>query len=142
MSGREPDIYSFFKEFEKYKGYEAEMNHVFSGDKLKTECDSYLIDVQKFGNERANDVCVKFKILCKVIESKKKIPNTKKLNDIDFAFLNYWLNSKLRHATIRNNLTVQEFQDEMSYREWEFGGITFDGKLYDLQYEDFNNMNL
>ncbi|SBT59288.1 hypothetical protein POVWA2_094380 [Plasmodium ovale wallikeri] len=132
MSGREPDIYSFFKEFKEYKGYEEEMNHVFSGDKRNTQCDSYLIDAKKFGTERANDVCVKFKILCKVIQSKKKNPNTENLNDIDFAYLNYWLNSLSRNTTINHDLTVDQFQKEMSDREYEFVSVTFDKKLYDI----------
>ncbi|SBT55935.1 PIR Superfamily Protein [Plasmodium ovale wallikeri] len=133
MSGREPDIYSFFKEFKEYKECEGAMKNAFSRDKLKTTCDSFSTGVQKFGNERANDVCVKFKILCKVIQSKKKNPNTENLNDIDFAYLNYWLNSLSRNTTINHDLTVDQFQKEMSDREYEFVSVTFDKKLYDIK---------
>ncbi|SBT51633.1 PIR Superfamily Protein [Plasmodium ovale wallikeri] len=144
MSDTKSDIvcYSFFKEFKEYKEYEGAMNHVFSRDKLNTNCDSYLNDVQKFGTEKANDVCVKFKILCKLIESKKKGPETRKLDHKDYAFLNYWLNSKLRNGDTSNKLTVQEFQSQINEYEYEFWGVTFDKKLYDIKDEDFNNMIL
>ncbi|SBT83161.1 PIR protein [Plasmodium ovale] len=143
MSDTKSDIYAFFKEFKEYKECEAAMNQVFSGNRLNMKCDSFLKDNQNFGTENANDVCVKFKILCNIIESKKRKPNTKKLNDIDFAFLNYWLNSKLRNGNTSNNLTVYKFQDTFSSIEIDFinYGLLND-KLYDIKNENFNNMNL
>ncbi|SBT57336.1 PIR Superfamily Protein [Plasmodium ovale wallikeri] len=144
MSDTKSDIvcYSFFKEFKEYIEYEGAMKQVFSDNKLNMKCDSYSNDVQKFGIENANDVCVKFKILCKVIELKKKGPEPKTLVHKDYAYLNYWLNSKLRNGNTSNNITVQEFQDEMNELETEFVSAKFDKKLYDLDDEDFNNMIL
>ncbi|SBS81958.1 PIR Superfamily Protein [Plasmodium ovale curtisi] len=142
MSDTKSDIYSFFKKFKEYKECEGAMNRVFSGNKLNIECDSFPSDVQKFGTEKANDVCVKFKILCKFIQSKKKEPEPGTLDHIDYAYLNYWLNSKLRNGNTSNNLTVQEFQSEINDLEYEFLGATFDEKLYDIRDEDFNNMIL
>ncbi|SBT55180.1 hypothetical protein POVWA1_068180 [Plasmodium ovale wallikeri] len=63
----------------------------------------------------------------------KNIKNTENLNDIDFAYLNYWLNSLSRNTTINHDLTVDQFQKEMSDREYEFVSVTFDKKLYDIK---------
>ncbi|SBS95940.1 PIR Superfamily Protein [Plasmodium ovale curtisi] len=142
MSDTKSDIYSFFKEFEEYKECEGAMNHALSGNEHDMECDSFSSGVQKFGTERANDVCVKFKILCKVIQSKKKGPEPKILDQKDYAYLNYWLNSKLRNGNTSHDLTVDQFQKEMSDRELQFVNVKFDKKLYDIKDEDFNNMIL
>ncbi|SBT73412.1 Plasmodium vivax Vir protein, putative [Plasmodium ovale] len=143
MSDKKLDIYSFFKEFEKYKDYEAEMNHLFRSDKHKTKCDSFLTDIQKFGTENANDVCIKFKILCNVIISKKREPDPKTLDIKDFAYLNYWLNSLSKKTTDSYNLTVYKFQDTFSSIEEDFFKYgMLNEKLYDIEYEDFNNMLL
>ncbi|SBT56353.1 PIR Superfamily Protein [Plasmodium ovale wallikeri] len=143
MSDNKSDIYSFFKEFEKYKDYEAEMNHLFPTDKHRNKCYSFLTDIEKFGTENANDVCVKFKILCKVIISKKREPDPKTLDVKDFAYLNYWLNSLSKKNTGSYNLTVYKFQDTFSSIEDDFFNYgMLNEKLYDIENEHFNNMNL
>ncbi|SBS99876.1 PIR Superfamily Protein [Plasmodium ovale curtisi] len=143
MSDTKSDIYSFFKEFKEYKDYEAEMNHLFPTDKLTTKCDSFRTGIQKFGTENANDVCVKFKILCKVIQSKKKEPEPKTLDSKDFAYLNYWLNSLSKKTMGIHNLTVNKFQDTFSSIEEDFLNYgLLNEKLYDIKNEHFNNMNL
>ncbi|SBT78576.1 PIR protein [Plasmodium ovale] len=142
MSSSKPDIYSFFDNFINYKGYEIEMEQTILGGKDKTKCDSFTRDNRKFGDETANSICVKFKILCNVIESKKK-PNPTKLDDRDFAYINYWLNGKLRNTTISNKLTAYHFQDTMTnYENDLFKYSKLDKKLYDITEDDYQNIKL
>ncbi|SBS81961.1 PIR Superfamily Protein [Plasmodium ovale curtisi] len=142
MSSTEPDIYSFFKAFKTYKSYEYNIEENFGKDERKNICTYFSPNVQISSNENANEICEKFKSLYKLIISINKKSINEELYDIDFAFLNYWLNGKLRSTMISHNLSVDKFQEEMSYREFEFVGTTFDKKLYDIKNEDFNNMVL
>ncbi|SBT54583.1 PIR Superfamily Protein [Plasmodium ovale wallikeri] len=141
MSSINPDIYSFFVNFTNYKDYEKEMEAKYSQDKGNTTCDTYSGDSVQFGNDSANNICVKFKILRNVILSRKR-PKTELLDDKDFAYLNYWLNSISRNTTISNNLTVDELQRKMSFIEKEFFFEDFDEKLYDMNDEEFHKTNL
>ncbi|SBT84533.1 PIR protein [Plasmodium ovale] len=142
MSSSVQDIYSFFEFFKKYKSYESAMEKKYLEGTHDTSCDSYLSDFQNLGTERANDICVKFKILYNLIISTKTSPKSKSLDDIDFAYLNYWLNGKLKNNSTIHNLTVEKFQKNMSHIEEEFVHDNFDGKLYDLGEDDYKNMNL
>ncbi|SBT02336.1 PIR Superfamily Protein, partial [Plasmodium ovale curtisi] len=142
MSSQIPDIYSFFEMFQEYKKYESYIDTQFSEIKKNTECDSYLNDQREFGTDSANNICVKFKILCNVIESKKR-PNSTKLDDRDFAYINYWLNGRLRNTTISNKLTAYDFQDTMTTYESDlFTYHNLDKKLYDIVEDDYQNMKL
>ncbi|SBS95518.1 PIR Superfamily Protein [Plasmodium ovale curtisi] len=134
--------FSFFNDFKTYKNYESVMEIKFSKDKDNTTCDSFSSGVQKFGNENANDVCVKFKILYNFIILKKKTSESKSLNDIDFSYLNYWLNTKSKNTTIINGLSVDDFQYKIGHAENEFIDVYFDEKLYDIEENIFKNMNL
>ncbi|SBS94062.1 PIR Superfamily Protein [Plasmodium ovale curtisi] len=142
MSFVEPDIYSFFVSFKNYKGYEFYVDNNFSRMKQDTKCSSFTPDVPISGDETANNICMKFKILYNLIISTKTSPNSKSLDDIDFAYLNYWLNGKLKNNSTSHNLTVEKFQKNMSHIEEEFVHDNFDGKLYDLGEDDYKNMNL
>ncbi|SBT02580.1 PIR Superfamily Protein [Plasmodium ovale curtisi] len=142
MSSSESNMYAFFENFKTYRLYEMEMEQTIVRGRNDTKCDSFSYDDRKFGTEKANHVCVKFKILYQIIKSKKNQPNNRTLDDIDFAYLNYWLNIISRNNMISNNLTVDEFQSVMSHVENEFFYDDFDEKLYDIKDKDFNNMNL
>ncbi|SBS99595.1 PIR Superfamily Protein, partial [Plasmodium ovale curtisi] len=85
---------------------------------------------------------VKFKILYNFIILKKNTSESKSLNDIDFSYLNYWLNTKSRNTTIINGLSVYDFQEKMGHAENEFIDVYFDEKLYDIEENVFKNMNL
>ncbi|SBT73454.1 hypothetical protein, conserved [Plasmodium ovale] len=141
MTSKDPDIYSFFVNFTEYKRYEQEMEAIYLKDNDKPTCHTYYWDSKKFGNERANNICVKFKILQNVILSRKR-PKPGPLDDKDFAYLNYWLNSISRNTTISNNLSVDKFQDDMSSIEDDIVSVTFEKKLYDMNDDTFNKMNL
>ncbi|SBT84532.1 PIR protein [Plasmodium ovale] len=132
----------FFNDFKTYKSYERVMEIKFSGDKDNTTCESFSSGVQNFGDEDANDICVKFKILYNSIKSKKKSSESNSLNDIDFAYLNYWLNIRSRNTTIIYGLSVDDFQEKIGHVEYEFINDDFDEKLYDIDENVFKNMNL
>ncbi|SBT78581.1 PIR protein [Plasmodium ovale] len=142
MSSSESNMYAFFEKLKTYNLYEMEMEQTIVRGINDTKCDSFSYDDRNFGTESANNVCVKFKILYNIIKSRKKPPNNRTLDDIDFAYLNYWLNIMSRNTTISNNLTVEEFQREMSHVEDEFFHDHFDKKLYYIKDKDFSNMSL
>ncbi|SBT43927.1 PIR Superfamily Protein [Plasmodium ovale wallikeri] len=142
MNSAASDIYSFFDNYKIYKSYEREMEEKISGGKGNTTCDSFSTDVQISDTESAKNICVKFKFLHNFIISIKKPTENKSLNDTDFAFLNYWLNNKLRNTRVNHNFTVEEFRNDMSDHEVEFIYNDFDRNIYHIKDEDINNMNL
>ncbi|SBT55760.1 PIR Superfamily Protein [Plasmodium ovale wallikeri] len=142
MSTIDPDIYSFFVSFENYNEYEQEMNVRYSKNKDNTTCEEFAWNTKIFGDENANDICIKFKILRKVILFKKKGRNSGILDNKDYSYLNYWLNNMSKNATGNNNLTVKQFQDTMGSVEGDFVGVALDKKLYDLPRDHYNNMIL
>ncbi|SBT55558.1 PIR Superfamily Protein [Plasmodium ovale wallikeri] len=142
MSSRVQDVYSFFEFFKKYKRYESEMEKKYLEGTHGTSCVSYLSDFKNLGTERANNICVKFKILYNFMISTKTSPKSKSLDDIDFAYLNYWLNTKSKNSTIIYGLSVNDFQETIGHAENEFFDVYFDEKLYDIEENVFKNMNL
>ncbi|SBT02236.1 PIR Superfamily Protein [Plasmodium ovale curtisi] len=142
MDSTAPDIYSFFKVFKTYKSYEGYMETDFKSDRHRNIFNYFSPDIKISGIETANEICEKFKRLYKLIISINKKSGYEKLYDIDFAFLNYWLNSKLRNATISNKLTIQDIITKMENREEEFIYNAFNRNIYNIKYEDFNNMAL
>ncbi|SBT74050.1 PIR protein [Plasmodium ovale] len=142
MASTEPDIYSFFMSIKEYYGYAEEMSTKLRGTTENTKCYYFSSDPRNFGTERVKDICVKFITLYNVIDKKRQSKQTI-VNDNDFAFLNYWLNSISKSAKISPYITVNEFQKTVGDREQEFTTyITLDKKLYDMKYEDYNNMVL
>ncbi|SBS90402.1 PIR Superfamily Protein [Plasmodium ovale curtisi] len=142
MNSAASNIYSFFDDYKTYKSYEEIMEENISGGKDNTTCHSFPTDVQISDTESANNICVKFKFLHNFIISTKKSTEKKSLSDIDFAFLNYWLNNKLRNTRINHKFTVEEFRNDMSNHEVEFVYDDFDKNIYDIKDEDISNMNL
>ncbi|SBT55169.1 PIR Superfamily Protein [Plasmodium ovale wallikeri] len=141
MASKEPDIYSFFMSIKEYYGYAEEMSTKLRGTTENTKCYYFSSDPRNFGTEHVKDVCVKFIMLYNVIYEKRQ--NKKKIvNDNDFAFLNYWLNSFSKSAKISPYITVNEFQKTVGDREQEFATFTLEEKLYDMKDEDYDNMNL
>ncbi|SBT57928.1 PIR Superfamily Protein [Plasmodium ovale wallikeri] len=142
MSHAVPNIYSFFNDFKTYKSYDGHIETEYESGERINIYDYFSPDVQISNTENANEICEKFKRLYKLIISINKESGSEKLYDIDFAFLNYWLNSKLRNATISNKLTIQDLITKMGNREEEFIYNDFNLNIYNIKYEDFNNMTL
>ncbi|SBT54439.1 PIR Superfamily Protein [Plasmodium ovale wallikeri] len=143
MSSEVPDIYSFFSDFKKYMQYDSHIEkHSGTGEHNNT-CDAFIIDVQIPNPESANQICAKFKNLYKFIISTKKPPKNKSLDKNDFAYLNYWINRKLRNTKISNELTVKEFHKKLNNHDDDFVGYDmFAGKLFDIGENDFQNIEL
>ncbi|SBS99879.1 PIR Superfamily Protein [Plasmodium ovale curtisi] len=143
MSSRVPDIYSFFKSFKDYSLYDVYIDKEFTQHKIQKTCNSFSNSARISKTESANNICEKFIRLYNIICSTKSQKPNQSLDSNDIAYLNYWLNNKLRNATISHNITVKDFYERMSLREEEFvGNDTFEKKLYDLEENHFNNMNL
>ncbi|SBS90413.1 PIR Superfamily Protein [Plasmodium ovale curtisi] len=141
MASKEPDIYSFFISFKEYYGYEQEMLAKLRGTKENTKCYYFSSDPRNFGIEHVKDICVKFIMLYNVIDEKRQRKGNI-VDDKDFTYLNYWLNSISKNAKIRPYITIREFQETMGDREGEFATFTLEKKLYDMKDEDYNNMVL
>ncbi|SBT53048.1 PIR Superfamily Protein [Plasmodium ovale wallikeri] len=144
MSDTEPDIvcYSFFESFKEYKTREAEMKVIFSRNTNNPTCETHSWGSKKFGNDSAINICIQFKILCDVIQNRKEPRNRSNIDDKDFAYLNYWLNGHSRNTTSSNSVTFKEFQMNMDLVEDIFITVPLNGKLYDLEEDDFQNMKL
>ncbi|SBS99281.1 PIR Superfamily Protein [Plasmodium ovale curtisi] len=144
MSYGIPDIYSFFNEFKKYKQYDNYIETHYGKDKHnENTCGAFITDVKISSTETANEICAKFKNLYKFIIFTKSNLTNKSLDNDDFAYLNYWINSKLKDNTLKHNVTVSEFHRNMNNREEEFTTHDiFENKLFDLEENDFQNMEL
>ncbi|SBT78587.1 PIR protein [Plasmodium ovale] len=142
MATNDPDIYSFFKSFKHYKNYEKEMKMRIKSGNNNPTCATYSWDSKKFGNDSAINICIQFKILCDVIETRKNPPNRSEIDDKDFSYINYWLNDLSRNNSSSNNLTLKEFQIKMDGNEDILTTVKLDDKLYHIKDEDFKNMNL
>ncbi|SBT53020.1 PIR Superfamily Protein [Plasmodium ovale wallikeri] len=142
MSSIDPDIYSFFVSFTDYKKYEEEMKVRYSKNKDNTECEEFSWNTKKFGDESANDICIKFKILRNVILSKKRGVNSGILDNNDYSYLNYWLNDMSKNATSTNKITIGEFRMKVDGVEGTFAGVLLHNKLYDIIEDDYQNIKL
>ncbi|SBT43916.1 PIR Superfamily Protein [Plasmodium ovale wallikeri] len=145
MSSAIPDMYSFFEKYKTYKLYESEMEKKYTEDKGKTTCDAFVSDVKISSTETARNLCIKFKIFYKFIISINQSSKLKfnSLYNNDFAYLNYWLNGKLRNTKINHRITVESFYESMSVHDDDFAGNSlFDNKLFHIEENDFNNMIL
>ncbi|SBT54581.1 PIR Superfamily Protein [Plasmodium ovale wallikeri] len=142
MSSTESNIYSFFKEIKNYKINENGMEKNFLEGKHNTTCNSFAKNIKISRTEDAKDICKKFKCLKNLISTKGQ-SSSHPLGSNDFLFLNYWLNSKLRNNTINHGMTVEEFEDYLNTHENNFyTSNKFEGKLYDIDENDLENMNL
>ncbi|SBS93947.1 PIR Superfamily Protein [Plasmodium ovale curtisi] len=140
MSHAVPDIYAFFNDFKRYKSYDGHIETKFKSDEHKNIFVYFSPDVQISNTESANEICEKFICLYKLIISINKKTNL--LDNNDLAYLNYWLNGKLRNTTFKHDIKVSDFYENMSVRETEFLSGIFDEKLYNIEEHDFQNMKL
>ncbi|SBT43958.1 PIR Superfamily Protein [Plasmodium ovale wallikeri] len=143
MSYEIPDIYSFFSDFKTYMQYDNYIEKNSGKDEHNNTCHAFISDVNISSSETANNICAKFKNLYKFIHTTKESKRSEYLDDNDFAYLNYWLNNKLRNNTLRHNVTVNVFHKKMNSTEEEFTSYDiFEKKLFDFEDIDFTNMNL
>ncbi|SBT01827.1 PIR Superfamily Protein [Plasmodium ovale curtisi] len=142
MCSQESNIYSFFKDFKKYKFYEKKVEDDFIEDKHGTTCHSFLPNIQISSTENAKSICEKFKYL-KSLVSKKGHAKPDSLDHNDFSFLNYWLYNKITNSTVDNNITVNLFLEKLNdYDSQLFRSDEIEGKLCDIGEVDFKNVNL
>ncbi|SBT54436.1 PIR Superfamily Protein [Plasmodium ovale wallikeri] len=143
MNSAIPDIYSFFNDIDTYKKYDYYIETKYKEDEHnQNTCNTFLPEVTISNIESANDVCAKFKNLYKFIIHRNSQAKPSSLNDNDYTYLNYWINSKLRNSTPSHKYTVKKFYERISLHEEDFVTGIFEKKLYDLDNGDFNNMIL
>ncbi|SBT78578.1 PIR protein [Plasmodium ovale] len=141
MSSKNPEIYSFFKDFTEYKKYELALKARLESRQNIPKCDYFSSDSGNIGTESAKDICVKFMILYNIIDRQRSVQK-KIVDNKDFAYLNYWLNELSKNTTSSNKITIKEFQMKVGSVEDTFAGVLLDTKLYDMNDEEFHNTNL
>ncbi|SBT00865.1 PIR Superfamily Protein [Plasmodium ovale curtisi] len=143
MSTTQPDKYLFFNDYKTYKLYEDHIEKDFLNGKHRNACSSSLPDAEDSNSEFAKDICAKFKHFYDFIILTKGESKPKSLDNKDFTYLNYWLNSKLRINTISSHINVNDIHNKLKNCDSEIAGKgKFEGNLYEIEDEDFENMNL
>ncbi|SBS99496.1 PIR protein [Plasmodium ovale] len=143
MSHSVQNIYSFFNEFKTYVQYDTHVENNYGKEKFNNTCHAFLTDISISSTETANHICKKFKNFYKFIFLIRENQGRGSLDDADFAYLNYWINTKLRNNRHKHNITVKKFHQNMSFSESEFAGYDmFEGKLFDIRENDFQNIEL
>ncbi|SBS89311.1 PIR protein [Plasmodium ovale] len=141
MSSKNPEIYSFFKDFTEYKKYEQGIKVILEGGHNVPQCDYFSSDSRNIGTESVKNICIKFMILYNIIDKQRGVQK-KTVDNKDFAYLNYWLNNLSKNTTSTNKITIEEFQRKVGGVEGVFATVLLDDKLYDMNDEEFNNTNL
>ncbi|SBS90876.1 PIR Superfamily Protein [Plasmodium ovale curtisi] len=92
--------------------------------------------------ENPHIICEKFKYIYNLLSNNKrggKKEGTLKNND--WAFLNYWLNDKLRSTNTDMSICVKDFYEKLRDMDEDYFKIaSTDDKLFNMKKHDFENM--
>ncbi|SBT74205.1 PIR protein [Plasmodium ovale] len=136
------ECYGFFKTIDYYmpKARSVGMkNEVTEEEKY---CNSFLNDSIFAHVPNPNIFCAQFKRMYELLHnSKKHVSHSASLDDIDRAFLNYWLNDKLRGVNIDPSICVNEFYKQIKAKNNEiFKDELLDKKLHNIEKHELENM--
>ncbi|SBT73304.1 PIR protein, partial [Plasmodium ovale] len=144
--------YGFFEKINYYreKAEDAEKTNKveisieldYCPDDEEMGCYYFLINDTSPKIQSAHIICEQFKkiynLLSKRTETGKKDGT---LQNNDYAFLNYWLNDKLRGKNTDLPMCVKEFYKKLKkINENYFKITTLDNKLYNIKRHDLDNM--
>ncbi|SBS94779.1 PIR Superfamily Protein [Plasmodium ovale curtisi] len=92
--------------------------------------------------ENPHIICEKFKYIYNLLSNYKRgVKKEGTLRDNDWAFLNYWLNDKLRSTNTEMSICVKDFYEKLRDMDKDYFKITStDGKLFNIKKHDFENM--
>ncbi|SBT02992.1 PIR Superfamily Protein [Plasmodium ovale curtisi] len=109
------------------------------GDK---SCYYFLINSVFPSIENPHIICEKFKYIYNLLSNNKR--GRKKegtLKNNDWAFLNYWLNDKLRSTNTDMSICVKDFYEKLRDMDEDYFKIaSTDDKLFNMKKHDFENM--
>ncbi|SBT53606.1 PIR Superfamily Protein [Plasmodium ovale wallikeri] len=132
--------YSFFSNFSYYEDMENSLLSV--GISEKSSCDSFLKDSFFIHIPFPDVFCEQFKKLYNILLNRtvnNKEPDT--LENIDCAFLNYWLNNKLRGINIDTSICVNDFYNKIKAKNADiFKNTLLEKKLYNIEKHDLEKM--
>ncbi|SBS94816.1 PIR Superfamily Protein [Plasmodium ovale curtisi] len=160
------ESYGFFESFDQYVGHAENAESINSvkeifpseekhmgGDidfdeeicyraDIKVSCNEILDNDISNKIQFSNILCEKFKnIYNKLSNWKTKEKNSGELCNNDSAFLNYWLNDKLRGNNNDLVVCVKEFYQVLRKMDGEYFKITtLEDKLYNMTRRDFENI--
>ncbi|SBT03010.1 PIR Superfamily Protein [Plasmodium ovale curtisi] len=144
--------YEFFEDYEYYYGrakdaenkYFPEISHEleFCPDEEHMGCHYFLINDIYPKIESPRIICEQFKKIYNILSNRTKTgKKAGTLQNNDFAFLNYWLNDKLRGANTDMPMCVKDFYQKLkTINENYFQITTLDDKLYNIKRHELDNM--
>ncbi|SBT56759.1 PIR Superfamily Protein [Plasmodium ovale wallikeri] len=151
------ESYEFFEEFDYYNGHAVKAegkNSVVIKDVrefaeedmcpefAENSCYYFLINNVFPLIENPHIICEKFKHIYSLLSSNTR--GSKKegtLENNDWAFLNYWLNGKLRGADTDMTICVKDFYEKLREMDENYFKIKSTGdKLFNMKKDEFENM--
>ncbi|SBT57100.1 PIR Superfamily Protein [Plasmodium ovale wallikeri] len=131
--------YGFFEMFDQYATKERS---TVRSSETGSYCDSFLSDHIFTHIGSPKEFCKKFNHLYKIIiNSSRAEKKAGEFDDNDCAFLNYWLNDKLRGANSDPTICVKTFYQKLKTpKETSFNSDLLETKLYNIEKHDLENM--
>ncbi|SBT01875.1 PIR Superfamily Protein, partial [Plasmodium ovale curtisi] len=138
--------YGIFKTIDYYRRKAHSVALKKEAGKEEEYCNSFLNDSLFTHVPNPKIFCAQFKKLYDLLyngtrAASSTTSSTASLDDIDRAFLNYWLNDKLRGINIDPSICVNEFYKQIKNKNKEiFKDELLEKKLYNIEKYDLENM--
>ncbi|SBT57322.1 PIR Superfamily Protein [Plasmodium ovale wallikeri] len=130
--------YGFFEMFDQYAT--KERSTVRSSEGV-SYCDSYSGDDIFTNVGSPQEFCKKFKYLYNILKSSRAGNQDGEIDKNDCAFLNYWLNDKLRGANADTTICVKTFYQKLkSEKDTFLKSALLEEKIYNIEKHDLENM--
>ncbi|SCA60557.1 hypothetical protein PVC01_000082500 [Plasmodium vivax] len=138
----DPGNYDFFNNIENYIKKEKEIQTADQLPQPLVDCKSFSQSTHKsYNSEIVKGICEDFTKLYKSVANFKGDSTMISSNNNDWGFLNYWLNYKLKENKINENICIKTFYDSMEpHFSNNYNSPLSIKKIYDIQYDDYNNM--
>ncbi|SBS98808.1 PIR Superfamily Protein, partial [Plasmodium ovale curtisi] len=136
--------YRFFKSIDYYmnKAKSVAMKNVAGS--AENYCDTFLDDSLFTNITNIRVFCAQFKRMYDLLYSgRRDVSHSLSLDDVDRAFLNYWLNDKLRGTNIDKLISVNDFYKKLRTKNNNiFNDTSLEEKLYNIESYDLENMRI
>ncbi|SBT74528.1 PIR protein [Plasmodium ovale] len=151
------ESYGFFENFSYYNGHAVKAdgkNSVVIKDVpefdeedicpefAEKSCYYFLINNDFPSIENPHIICEKFKHIYNLLSNHKGVSKKEgTLENNDWAFLNYWLNDKLRVTNTDSSICVKDFYEKFREMDKDYFKIaSTDDKLFNMKKHEFENM--
>ncbi|SBS93994.1 PIR Superfamily Protein [Plasmodium ovale curtisi] len=132
--------YGFFKMFDHYASKEGSAAKSSEG---VSYCDSFSDDNIFTNIGYPQEFCKKFKYLYIILRNSSRAGKQDgEFDNNDCAFLNYWLNNKLRGVNSDTTISIENFYQKLKAadKKKSFESALLDKKLYNIEKHDLENM--